>query len=92
MNRNKSNTQILWGAALVLAGIGVIFRIIPQVLPQVFNFEQFSLKKGFIYFCFYFMAVVLIGGGAQKIYWNAKALKRDRKNQQGSSNNRDGGQ
>jgi hypothetical protein len=91
MNRNKSIAQILWGAALVLAGIGVIFRI-PRVLPQVFNLEQFSSIKGFIYFCFYFMAVVLIGGGAKKIYQHAKALKRDRTNQQGFSNNRDGGQ
>jgi hypothetical protein len=91
MNRNKSITQILWGAALVLAGIGVIFRI-PQVLPQVFNFQQVSSIKGFIYFCFYFMAVVLIGGGAKKIYQNAKALKRYRTNQQGFSNNREGGQ
>jgi hypothetical protein len=90
MNRNKSITQILWGAALVLAGIGVIFRI-PQVLPQIFNIEQFSSIKGFIYFCFYFMAVVLIGGGAKKIYQHAKGLKRDRANQQGYSNNREGG-
>jgi hypothetical protein len=88
MNRNKSITQIIWGAALVLAGIGVIFRI-PRVLPQVFNLEQFSSIKGFIYFCFYFMAVVLIGGGAQKIYRHAKALQRDRTDQPGFSNNRD---
>ena len=91
MNRNKSITQILWGAALVLAGIGVIFRI-PQVLPRVFNFEQFSSIKGFIYFCFYFMALVLIGGGTQKIYRHAKALKRERSSPQAGSNNRDGGQ
>ena len=91
MNRNKSNTQILWGAALVLAGIGVIFRI-PQVLPRIFNLEQFSSIKGFIYFCFYFMAVVLIGGGAQKIYQHVKALKRDRTNQQGFTNDGNGGQ
>ena len=91
MNRNKSITQILWGAALVLVGIGVIFRI-PQVLPQVFNLQHFSSIKGFIYFCFYFMAVVLIGGGAQKIFRHTKALKHDRTNQQGFSNNKDGGQ
>jgi cobalamin biosynthesis protein CobD/CbiB len=91
MKPNKSITQILWGAALVLAGIGVIFRI-PRVLPQVFNFAQFSAIKGFIYFCFYFMAIVLIAGGAQKIYRHTRALKRDRKDQPGLSDNRDGGQ
>jgi hypothetical protein len=91
MNRNKSFTQVIWGAALVLAGIGVIFRI-PQVLPKVFNFDQFASIKGFIYFCFYFMAVILISGGTQKIYRHVKALKRERTNQQGFSNNRDEGQ
>jgi hypothetical protein len=85
MKPNKSITQIIWGAALVLAGIGVIFRI-PQVLPQVFNFEHFSSIKGFIYFCFYLIAVFLIGGGIQKIYRHAKALKRDRTDQSGISN------
>jgi hypothetical protein len=91
MNRNKSIAQVLWGAALVLAGIGVIFRM-PQVLPQIFNLEQFSSIKGFIYVCFYFMAFVLIGGGAKKIYQHAKGLKRDLTNQQGLPNNRNGGQ
>jgi uncharacterized BrkB/YihY/UPF0761 family membrane protein len=80
MNRNKSVTQIIWGVALVLAGIGVFFRI-PQVLPKVFKIEQFSSIKGFIYFCFYFMALVLIGGGVKKIYQNYKDLKPDRSNQ-----------
>ena len=77
MQRNKSITQIVWGLALVLAGIGVFYRI-PQVLPKIFSIEQFQSIKGFIYFCFYFMAVVLIGGGLKKIYHNYKALKRDR--------------
>ncbi|UCH23244.1 MAG: hypothetical protein JSU83_08585 [Deltaproteobacteria bacterium] len=80
MNRNKSVIQIIWGGALILAGIGVFFRI-PHVLPKVFNIEQFSSIKGFIYFCFYFMALVLIGGGIKKIYQNYKDLKRDRSNQ-----------
>lgn len=71
---------MIWGAALVLAGIGVVFRI-PQVLPKVFKIEQFSALKGFIYFCFYFMALVLIGGGIKKIYRNYRGLKRDRSNQ-----------
>ena len=89
MSHDKSNIQILWGAALILAGIGVIFRI-PQVLPQIFNFEQFSSIKGFIYFCFYFMAAVLIGGGAQKIIRHANWFKRGRTEISDDSNHRDG--
>jgi hypothetical protein len=56
----------------------------------MFNFEQFSAIKGFIYFCFYFMAVVLIGGGAQKILRHTKVLKRERTNPQSVSNHNDG--
>ena len=88
MKQKKSITQVIWGAALILAGIGVIFRI-PRVLPQVFNLEQFASIKGFVYFCFYFMAVVLIGGGVKKIYRHVKALQRDQTNQRDFSNNRD---
>lgn len=89
MNRNPSIIQILWGAALILAGIGVLIRI-PQVLPKIFNLEQFSSIKGFIYFCFYFMAVVLIGGGAQKIFRHTILFKRDPTNKPSESNHRDG--
>ncbi len=77
MNQKKIITQMIWGIALVLAGIGVIFRI-PRILPQILKIEQFASIKGFIYFCFYFMAVMLIGGGVKKIYHNYRELERNR--------------
>ena len=77
MNKNKSISQIIWGIALVLAGVGVLFRI-PQVLPKIFTIEQFASIKGFIYFCFYFLAIALIGGGAKKIYHHYKIFKQGR--------------
>ncbi|MGD2269605.1 MAG: hypothetical protein PVI06_04330 [Desulfobacterales bacterium] len=79
MSKNKSISQIIWGAALVLAGVGVLFRI-PQVLPKVFSIEHFAAIKGFIYFCFYFLSFALIGGGVKKIYRNYKIVKQGRSN------------
>ena len=59
----------------MLAGIGVIYRI-PQVMPKIIQIEQFSAASGFVYFCFYMMAVILIAGGGKKIFSNFKILKK----------------
>lgn len=67
MNEFKDRLQLIWGVLLVLAGIGLFFRI-PQVMPQVRQIEYFAAVIPFIYFCFYFMAVFLIAGGGKKIY------------------------
>ena len=69
MAKNKTVLHIVWGIVLVLAGIGVFFRI-PQVMPKIEQIEQFSSVIFFIRFCFYFLGVLLIGGGAKKIYDN----------------------
>ena len=63
----KTYIQLIWGIALVVAGIGVLFRI-PQVMPQIKQIEYFASIIYFVYFCFYVMAILLIGGGAKKIY------------------------
>jgi len=68
MAKNK-NIQIVWGVVLVLAGIGVFFRI-PQVMPKIQKIEHFSSAIFFIRFCFYLLGVLLMGGGAKKIYDN----------------------
>ena len=72
----KPKLQLVWGVLLVLAGVGLIFRI-PQVMPQIRQIEYFAAVIPFIYFCMYFVAVFLIAGGARKIYLNAKQLKSD---------------
>lgn len=66
MSELKERLQLVWGVLLVLAGVGLFFRI-PQVMPQVRQIEYFSSVIPFIYFCFYFMAVFLIAGGGKKI-------------------------
>jgi len=67
----KARLQLVWGVLLVTAGVGLFFRF-PEVMPQVRQIEYFVGVMPFIYFCFYFMAVFLIAGGAKKIYQNYK--------------------
>lgn len=62
----RSRLQLIWGVILALTGIGLIFRI-PQVMPRIGEIESFTGALPFITFCFYFMAVILIGGGVKKI-------------------------
>jgi hypothetical protein len=62
----KSKLQLAWGLLLVMAGVGLCFRI-PQVMPQIRQIESFSGAIPFIYFCLYFVALFLIAGGARKL-------------------------
>ncbi len=74
MSKNKKIVQIIWGIALVLAGIGVFYRI-PQVMPEIEKIEHFSSIMFFIRFCFYFLGVLLIAGGTKKLYANYNSEK-----------------
>lgn len=67
---------MIWGCALVLAGVGVFIRI-PQVMPKIAQIETFSGATGIIRVCFYLMGVILIGGGLQKIFRYIKSSKPD---------------
>ena len=78
MDKNKIHIQLVWGGLLVLAGIGVFFRI-PQVMPRIKAIESFSSAIWFIYICFYLLGILLIMGGAKKIYENFRKLKGDEK-------------
>lgn len=66
-NKTRDTVQLIWGIALVLMGIGVLFRI-PQVMPQIQTIGYFAPASPFIRFCFYFMALILIGGGLKKLF------------------------
>ena len=74
MDKNKIYFQVAWGLLLVLAGVGVFFRI-PQVMPKIKAIESFASAIGFVYFCFYLLGFLLILGGAKKIFVNYKNLK-----------------
>jgi hypothetical protein len=49
MDKNKIYTQIVWGILLVMAGVGVFFRI-PQVMPKIKTIEYFASAIGLVYF------------------------------------------
>lgn len=74
MEKNRATIQFVWGIILVLAGIGVFYRI-PQVMPQIEKIEQFSSAIFFIRFCFYLLGILLIGGGLKKVYHNYGKLE-----------------
>ena len=74
MEKNKIHFQLVWGGLLVLAGIGVFFRI-PQVMPKIKTIEYFSSAIWFIYICFYLLGILLIMGGARKFWDNYRRLK-----------------
>ena len=74
MDKNKIYFQVAWGLLLVLAGVGVFFRI-PQVMPKIKAIESCASAIGFVYFCFYLLGFLLILGGTRKILANYKKLK-----------------
>jgi hypothetical protein len=67
MSKRNSPLQMRWGILLLLAGLGVFF-MTPQKMREIEKIEHFSSYIPFIWFCFYFMSVLLIGGGIKKIY------------------------
>ena len=66
-DKQVNQVQVVWGVALVLAGLGVFYRI-PQVMPNIEQIPKFAAASGFIRFCFYFIGVFLIGGGCKKLF------------------------
>ena len=68
---DKRNIQIIWGGILVMAGLGVFYRI-PQVMPRIQEMEAFVNAVSIIQFCFYFLGVLLVYGGGRKLYENYK--------------------
>lgn len=56
-----------WGILLLLAGLGVCF-VTPRKMEEIKQIEHFASYTTFIWFCFYFMGILLVGGGVKKIY------------------------
>ena len=66
MGEQKQATQLIWGLLLVLAGVGVVFRLnsLESELDAIAGQPSTAL---FIRICIYVMAILLIGGGIRKI-------------------------
>ena len=71
MIQNKKAFQRVWGLALVLAGVGVFFRI-PQVMPKIEKIEYFSSIMLIVRISFYLLGILLISGGSKKVFDNYK--------------------
>ena len=74
MRKTGTAFQLGWGIALVLAGVGVFFRI-PYVMPRVEKIEQFKQVLFFVRLSFYLLGVLLVAGGAKKIYDNYRNVE-----------------
>ena len=75
MADRKNKLQLIWGILLLLAGIGVFFRI-PQIMPEIKKIEHFAPYIPFIYFCFYLIGILLVIGGGKKVYRYIQKPKR----------------
>jgi hypothetical protein len=74
MSGDQSIGQAIWGAALTIMGLSVIFYTIPQRLPDIIDhYQQLASIRYFVYFCFYLMGVILVAGGLRKLYRFFKA-------------------
>jgi hypothetical protein len=67
MKAAKSYIQAIWGGALLLMGVAVVFRI-PHIMATLSSVEQYASGHLFLRFCLYLMAVLLVGGGIKKLY------------------------
>ena len=67
MSEQKNTIQLIWGIALLLAGLGVFYRI-PQVIPRLQEIAHFSSGTFFVRLCFYIIGGILVAGGAKKIH------------------------
>lgn len=77
MSEKKSTVQLVWGIALAAAGTGLFFRL-PDRIPQLLEtYGSFAATKYFVYFVCYLVAVLLVIGGARKIYAYFNASSSD---------------
>ena len=74
MDRSKAIYQVVWGALLLLMGVLLLIQV-PQVMERVTRIEYHRFVLWFIRIIIYLIAVLLIAGGARKIYENYKHLK-----------------
>ncbi len=75
VKENRNWSQLIWGALLAMAGLGVFYRI-PEVITRVKTIPVFSGGViYFIYFCFYLLGILLILGGIRKILIHLNLLK-----------------
>jgi hypothetical protein len=63
--RSRNNIQLIWGAALILVGISVFFKV-PLVVPKLEAMGLSGATIGFFSACLYIIGFILVGGGVRK--------------------------
>lgn len=64
---NKCNIQLIWGIALSLVGIAVLFKV-SQVMPDLEKVQQRTgIHVNVQVFLICLMGVILLGGGIKKL-------------------------
>ena len=73
MDKSKAKYQLIWGILLTLMGLSLFIQV-PQVMERIAQIEYYASISWFIRIIIYLIAVMLIGGGAKKIFDNFKTL------------------
>jgi hypothetical protein len=73
VEKSKAKYQLIWGILLTLMGLSLFFQV-PQVMERIVQIEYYASIKWLIRIIIYLIAVMLIGGGAKKIYDNIRIL------------------
>jgi hypothetical protein len=63
--RSTNNIQLIWGAALILVGVSVFFKV-PLVVPKLKAMALSEGTIGFFSVCLYIIGFILVGGGVRK--------------------------
>jgi hypothetical protein len=71
---NSSPFQVVWGAALLIMGVAVFFRV-PEVMGRVEEIPSLVGAMWFIKFSFYCMGAILVAGGAKKLSTQYRAFQ-----------------
>lgn len=66
MSDKKNSIKKIWGLALVLMGIALVFRV-PEILDRLKDNPVFVSGRIYLSFSFYFVSLVLIVGGIKKM-------------------------
>ena len=69
--RSKNNIQLIWGAALILVGVSVFFKV-PLVVPKLKTMGLSEGTIGFFSVCLYIIGFILVGGGVRKWFLHFK--------------------
>ncbi len=72
---NKNNLQTIYGAVLIMAGMGVFYRI-PAVMEKVNQIEYFANASFLVKIVFYLFGFFVLLAGVIKIY-NYKIKPQD---------------